>query len=87
MTLMDEERTCPHKISGLKFGVGIVEKLARVRGSGKEGNLEDKRDALGRDRGGTTVGRNSCHCCLILLSTIIVDQAISRGLDGGQNTQ
>ncbi len=68
VTMMDEECTCCCKIAGLQAGVGVVEKFVRVRGSGKGGNLEDKRDALGRDRGGTTVGR-SYHChCLILQS-------------------
>jgi hypothetical protein len=49
VTVMDEECMCHHEIAGLKVGVGVVEKIVRVRGFGKGGNLKDKRDSLGRD--------------------------------------
>jgi hypothetical protein len=66
MTMMDEESTCCCKIARLQAGLGVVEKFVRVIGTGNGGNLEDKRDTMGRDRGGTTVGRSYCFHCLIL---------------------
>jgi hypothetical protein len=68
VTVMDEESMCSGKIAGLQGGVGVIKKFVRVGGSRKGGNLEDKRDALGRDGGGATVGRSYCHCCLVIQS-------------------
>ncbi len=68
MTVIDEENMCSGEIAGLQGGVGVVEKFVLVGGSGKGGNLEDKRDNLGRDGGGMTVGRSYCCHCLVIWS-------------------
>jgi hypothetical protein len=87
VTVMDEERTCCCELAGLQGGVGVVEKFVRVGGSGKGGNLEDKRDALGRDGGGTALGGAIAAIASSSGASIIVDQAVSKGLDGGPSTQ
>ena len=68
MTVIDEENMCSGEIAGLQGGVGVVEKFVLVGGSGKGGNLEDKRDNLGRDGGGRTVGKSYPRRCLIIQS-------------------
>ena len=47
VAMIDEERTCRHKIARLNVRKGVVEELVRVRQPIKGGNLEDERDAVG----------------------------------------
>jgi hypothetical protein len=68
VTVMDEESTCSGKIAWLQGGIGVVEKFVQVGGSGKGGNLEEERDALGRDGGGAVVGKSYCCRCFVIRS-------------------
>ncbi len=87
VTMMDEECMCCCKIAGLRGGVGVVENFSWSEDPGREEIWRTRGMPWEEMEEAQRLGGAISAIAISSGTSIIIDWAISKGLDGGPSTQ